>query len=320
MNKESLIHQVFDVLEHAGFITSKRCNIRPRSFDLAARRERILLLLKVLANIDGLNDETARELKQLAFYLLGHPLVVGEKARDHYLETGVVYNRHGIPSINISTLYNHFVENIPPLVYAGPGGLYVNLDGKKLQHARNLKKMSIGDLASKIGVSRRAISMYEEEEMDASVDNALKLEDILDTTLVNPIDILKQKNIYSETLYKETYEELKIQEHSIFMRLTSLGFKVFPTTQAPFNAVSQEKDDKETTILTGVSKYSNTMIKRARLMSSISVVTHTHSVFIIEGKSKSEQIDSTVLIEKTELKKMEDSEDFIDLIQSYSNK
>ena len=77
MTKEVLIHQIIDVLARAGFALSDRCNIRPRSFDVAARKGETLLLCKVLFNIDGLNEETAREMKYLAEYLGGSAIVCG---------------------------------------------------------------------------------------------------------------------------------------------------------------------------------------------------------------------------------------------------
>jgi len=73
MNKEALTLQVIEILSKAGFTLSDRCNIRPRSFDLAARRCNILLLLRVLSNIDGLSAETAREMRQLSGFLDGSP-------------------------------------------------------------------------------------------------------------------------------------------------------------------------------------------------------------------------------------------------------
>jgi len=104
MNKDVLTARVADMLVQAGFITSERCYVRPRSFDLAARRGTLLLLLKILSNIDGLNEKTAIEVRRLSKYLLGSPLLVGEKTRDHRLERGVVYFRYGVPTVNINTL------------------------------------------------------------------------------------------------------------------------------------------------------------------------------------------------------------------------
>jgi putative transcriptional regulator len=63
-------------------------------------------------------------------------------------------------------------------------------------------------------------------------------------------------------------------------------------------------------ILTGISKSSEQMVKRARIMSSVSQVTNSKSVFVVNGNIKRVQIDSTVLIEKEELKKIRDPEEF----------
>ena len=51
--------------------------------------------------------------------------------------------------------------------------------------------MSLGTLATMVGVSRRTISKYEEEGMDASIDVVLQLEDIFGVELARPINILK---------------------------------------------------------------------------------------------------------------------------------
>jgi putative transcriptional regulator len=99
MDKELLAERVVEVLIQAGFDISARCYLRPRSFDLAARKDELLLLFKVLTNIDGLNGRTAMEIGRLANHLLGCPLLVGEKSRDQYLERGAVYFRYGIPTV-----------------------------------------------------------------------------------------------------------------------------------------------------------------------------------------------------------------------------
>src|SRR5574341_2245015 len=121
MNKELLINRVIAILSKAGFVISDRCDIRPRSFDMAQRRDNLLLLIKVLYNIDGLNEETAQEMHILSKHLNGNPIVVGEKTRDHSLEAGVVYLRYGIPAVETSTLNDYFIESTPPLIYAEHG-------------------------------------------------------------------------------------------------------------------------------------------------------------------------------------------------------
>ena len=318
MAKEVLIHQIIDVLTRAGFVISDRCNIRPRSFDIAARKGEILLLCKVLFNIDGLNEETAREMKYLAEYLGGSAIVVGAKTRDQMLEDSVVYMRYDIIALNVQTLHDYFIENVPPLVAAAPGGLYVSIEGDILKKARMSQSMSLGTLAAMVGVSRRTISKYEEEGMDASIDVVLQLEEILGVELAKPIDILKScRSRKPRKKVEPRIEEKKkpsalLPEDLVLNTLSMLGYDVLPTSQAPFKAISR---DKSSVILTGVSEFNTTVIKRAHLMSSISCVTETQSVFIINGRTTVKSVENTVMVEKNELDRMSDSQEFLNLIE-----
>jgi len=319
MTKDILIHQIIEVLERAGFMVSDQCNIRPRSFDLAARQGNTLLFCKVLYNIDGLNEETAREMKSLAKYLNGYPILIGAKTRDQLLEDSVVYMRYDIPALSIQTLYDYFVENVPPLVSAAPGGLYVSIDGDVLKEARMNISMSLGALASELGVSRRTISKYEEGKMDASIDIVLHLEEILDMALAKSIDILRsfEKELDPATVNEDTSERKTPPNDNILNLIYTLGYDVLSTKQAPFKAVSK---DTSSTFLTGVSEYSNAMVKRAHLMSSISNVIETQSVFIIEGKSRYKSVEDTVLIERDELNNIADADDLDTLIHERSKR
>lgn len=311
MNKELLINRTIAILGKAGFLISDRCDIRPRSFDIAARRDDLLLLIKIISNIDGLNEETTREIQFLSNQLHGYPIVIGEKTRDHSLETGVVYFRYGVTAINIETLQDYFIEDTPPLIYAEHGGLYVNIEGNILKEERIKRNISLGALASLLGVSRRTISKYEEGEMAASVEVAVKLEEIMDRGFTVAVNLF-------EKLDNSRKVEKQLKEYSnVFSILQNMGFDVVPISQAPFDAVSQSSNRKNenATILTGVAEYTRTMVKKAHLMSSISEVTHTQSLLIVKGVNKPKNIERTVLIDDKELKKYDDKEDFIDLLQ-----
>ncbi|MGB8217068.1 MAG: transcriptional regulator [Candidatus Methanoperedens sp.] len=318
MNKELLINEAVSILGKAGFIISERCDTRPRSFDIAARRNNLLLLIKIISNIDGLNEETTKEMQFLSRHLHGYPIVIGEKTRDHSLEGGVVYFRYGIPAINISTMQDYFVEEMPPLIYAEHGGLYVNLDGFILKQERIKKNISLGALASLLGVSRRTISKYEDGEMAASVDVAIKLEEVLDRGFTVSVDIFEKLHS-SENQKQETAVK---QYSNVFSILENMGFDVMPISQAPFDAVSQtsNRKDENSTILTGVGDYTRTIVKKAHLMSSISEVAGTQSLLIVHGVSKTKNIEKTVLIDDKELKKFDDKDDFIDLLQERRQK
>lgn len=302
MDKEILTSQAVDVLNRAGFMISARCLIRPRSFDLAARKGEFLLLIKILSNIDGLNEHTALEIRRLAKYLMGSPLLIGEKTRDQPLERGAVYNRYGVPTVNVETMDDLLLNSIPPLVYAAHGGLYVRIDGDMLRRVRLEQSISLGALASELGVSRRTVSKYETESMDTSIEVAMRLEEIFNTGLIQAVDIFK---------WEGAEEETDIIDDNVLRHLAAIGFKVYPTSQAPFNAITQ---DKNMVVLTGVSKFTASMVKKARLMSSLSAVALTKSAVIVDGERKVERIDETVIIERRELDQIDKTHEFADLV------
>ena len=308
MDKELLAERVEEVLVQAGFSTSDRCYLRPRSFDLAARKGDMFLLLKILSNIDGLNEQTALEVRRLSKHLFASPLLVGEKTRDQYLEQGAVYYRYGIPTLSLSTLADCLLEEELPLVYAAHGGLYVRIDGIKMRKIRLERGISLGALASDLGVSRRTISKYETESMDTSVDVALKLEEIFMQELIQPVDPFNSAGV------EEAAGEVT---DTILRLLLEIGFEVVPTAQAPFNAITRDND---LVVLTGVSKFSQSMLKKARLMSSLSAVARTKSAVIVDGETKLECIEETAIIERRELETIDRTREFESLVKEKQSK
>jgi putative transcriptional regulator len=308
MDKELLAESVSGLLKQAGFTISARCYLRPRSFDLAARKEDLFILIKILSNIDGLNERTAVEVRRLAKHLLGRTILVGEKSRDQYLERGAVYFRYGIPTVSVPTLADCLLDGVLPLVYAAHGGLYVRIDGSLIRQLRLDRGISLGALGSKLGVSRRTISKYETENMDTSIDVAVKLEEIFEEELILPVDLFKSGNL------EDKPEQIT---DNILQLLSKIGFEVFPTAQAPFNAVTRDED---LVVLTGISKFSQNMLKKAQLMSSLSTVARTHSAVIVEGESRVDCIGDTAIIEKRELDSIGRTSEFEDLVLEKQNK
>ncbi|HYA33808.1 MAG TPA: transcriptional regulator [Candidatus Bathyarchaeia archaeon] len=311
MRQDLLADQTAEVLQLAGFVTSKRCDVRSRCFDITARRGTVLLFLKLLSNIDGLSEETAFELKRLAECFYGSPLLVGEKARNHELQEGAVYVRYGVPAVNIETLADFFVDELPPLIYAAPGGLYVKLDEAALYEARTRRNLSLGAIASQLGVSRRSIRKYE-EGMDAKVEIAVRLEAILDAPLAVPISLLTRRSFGKEMAKHDALPPMEQQTISL---LVDLGFEVLPMFQAPFDVLSQTKDE---TLLTGISKKATLMAKRAELMSSIARVVAAHSLYITDEEPKCFRILHTVIVQLQELENLDNSAELMRLVKERS--
>ena len=245
----------------------------------------------------------------MAKHLLGRTILVGEKSRDQYLERGAVYFRYGIPTVSVPTLADCLLDGVLPLVYAAHGGLYVRIDGSLIRQLRLDRGISLGALGSRLGVSRRTISKYETENMDTSIDVAVKLEEIFEEEVILPVDLFKSG--------KPGEDKPEQITDNILQLLSKMGFEVFPTAQAPFNAVTRDED---LVVLTGISKFSQNMLKKAQLMSSLSTVARTHSAVIVEGESRVDCIGDTAIIEKRELDTIGRTSEFEDLVLEKQNK
>jgi len=313
MSRSALVGNITAMLGDAGFVVSDRCSIRPKSFDLAARRGDDLLLVKILANVDGLDAETGMEMRRLGSYLSATPLVIGLRTRDEDLKPEVVYFRHGVPAINPDTAFDLFVENVPPLIYAAPGGLYVNIDGDLLADEREERGWSLGRLATELGVSRRTVSKYE-DGMNASIDVAIKLEDLFDQPFSNPVDVLDGAEEVRDADPTPQDPALDPDEDHVLAVLARVGFTVHPTTRAPFTAVSEDGDREIENLLTGHSAFTRSAEKRARIMSSLGEVTRTRAVYVTEEREKRDAVEGTALVSQEELAALRDADDLRDLI------
>jgi len=312
MSRSALVGNVTAMLEDAGFLVSDRCAIRPKSFDIAARRSEDVLLVKILGNIDAFDARTGAEMRRLGTYLNATPIVVGLRTRDEELKPGVVYFRNGVPVLSPDTALDLFVEAVPPLIYAAPGGLYVNIDSEVLADVREDEEWSLGRLAKELGVSRRTVSKYE-DGMDASVEVASQLEELFDAPLTSPVEVLDGAEELREDEPTPDDPEVDPEDEPIVAVLTRVGFDVHLTDRAPFKTVS-ENETREEEMLTGHSELTKTAEKRARIMSSVGKVTRTRSVYVVDRATK-ESVEGTAIVEEREMENIEEADELRDIIR-----
>lgn len=311
--RSDLIEHIRRLLSHAGFAVSDRYTVRPISFDMVARRDDTLLVLKVLGNADALGERVAHELRVLARFLKASPLLVAERSGTGPLEDGVVYQHRGVPVITLGTLREHLVENAAPMAYASPGGLYVNLRREMLRMIRVQRSLSLGLLAQVAGVSRRAIQMYE-EGMHATIDSALRLEEFLHESLVEPINPFRPfpERVAAAHEDEPSLEGMAEFESTVLTMLRDLGFRVVPTQQSPFAAVTQNPTE---TILTGVERKDPSDENRARILASVKSVAETDAMYVTSRDTDRVQVQGTPLVRRKELDKMRDPDELVTLLR-----
>ena len=140
--RREMLQHLRKTLEDCGFDLSVSMETTSLCFDIMARKEDTLVIIKTLPNVDVQSIASAEELKSLGFFLKGIPLVIGEKTTKSRIETGVLYLRHGLTIMNFETLTEFLKDGVPPVAFSGPGGFYVEVDGDKLRSLREINGIS----------------------------------------------------------------------------------------------------------------------------------------------------------------------------------
>jgi putative transcriptional regulator len=302
MTQEVLLQRVRSLLLDTGFQVSDRCSQRSRSFDLIARNPRFLMVVKAVPHIDGVSEDIARDLDLVSYYLGGAPLIVGERTRDTDLQRGAVYIRYGIYAISVPTLSDFLVEGIPPLVYVSPGGLYVNIDETLLHTLREEKQFSLGDLAHLLGVSRRTISKYE-NGMGTTMEIALRIEELFDTAITKPIDLLSHDTRFAG--------EGELPHGEMLTDLERMGMEIHLLRRAPFEALARYEEE---TILTGYGTTQH-VVKRAPIIGNLSRVANAHALCVLVDYRRQKMIENTLVIGEERLHSLEDGSELMELIR-----
>jgi len=306
MEREKLIRTVESILRSTGYKTA-RMEFKGSCFEIVASRLLLLLFIKVTTNIDSVTEEQAEDLKRLAAFFKASPLIVGIRTKNGELEEGVVYERFGIYALSPETLYDILVENELPAIFAERGGFYVRINGRLLRNLREKHGYSVNELAQILGVSRKSLLNYERGEQAVSLDVAIRLEELFDEPLAEPLDVLHSRVEANLDIIPETP-----LEREVFERLKYLGLGVVKVKKAPFNAVSRDDEFK---ILTGIDeRKTRSTIKRAEMVTEVSKIVNSDGVFILQ-KTKTEVVGEVPLIPKKSLEEVRDADELIELIE-----
>lgn len=314
MSRAKLIEITRATLARAGYDVSSALNLRSICFDVVARKDESLLIIKILSNVDAFSKDNAEEMRVLAEALSASPILIGERSSSGVLEPGIVYSRFDIPIISNETLVDHAIEEVPPLIFAAPGGMYVKLDSELLREIRETNKISLGSLAQIAGVSRRTIQMYE-TGMGAMIDAALRIEEFLDIPMIIPLNPFEYTPKSTAEKYEISGDERT--DSVVLNRLIDIGFSITPVMKSPFDALSRVK---EVIILTGTGEDEERLLQRAAIASEVSSLAEKPSVVIVKHAKDRDSIKTTAVITVDELKRIDESDDLTELVLARSTR
>jgi len=282
--------EVQTFLEKSDYVTCeyKGC------FDIAAKKD-VLLLLKILLNIDGFQKEQAKNLKIISNNLDAHPFLIGAQTNREKLRRGIVYERFETPTISLETFEDLIVNSIFPRIYRDRGGLYVEIDSTLLREIRKKKNLTQLELAEAVGINKKVIYEHEKKQLRMLLEIAESLEKILDHKFIKSIDVFKK---YDDHGYPKDYIERDVRKD-----LEKLGFRTDFVKQAPLDVFVKEKS----LVLSDIEINKRKMKKHAASLKDFINVVKKPAIIISDG-SKDEEILGIPVIERKKLEDMDKRE------------
>jgi len=317
-SRERWIEHLQQMLERAGFYVADTHGVRPSSFDLAARRDSTLLLIKVLKNIDALDAEEASRILELGRLFPALALVIGQTSGASELDAGVVYTRYGVPIISEETLQEYLDKALPPFLYASPGGTFARVDGDRLRLLRQARGLSLGTLAGVAGVSRRAIQLYE-EGAGAELGVIERIESFFGEPIVRPIELFARPPRRPAEATSEPTAEGEAAtprkrartgdplRDGVLDQLDGLGLEVVVTVRAPFDAFTRTPE----ILLASVGSL-RAALHRAEILHGLARVAEGHAMFVVREPVHRPSIFGLPILNVNELKRHRDRDDLLE--------
>jgi len=303
---EMEIGRLKEELERKGWEATLICGIRGTLFDIIARKDETLILIKFLSNVDSLKREIAHELKALAVQLGGTPVIIGEKNSFGELLDGVIYYRYNIPIVTLQT-FLEYLEGRLPCAYSGPGGVYVRIDGKALREKRTEMGLSLGYVAWHCKVSRKAILGYE-RDMDTEVEVASRLVELFGEGILKEIDFVSE--------WKPDVERYVVKEQDeLVSRLINIGMEVTYLRRQPVRLLMEFREEEEMNFIGNIGRLGRTLKRIGEILEKVSEIVERDPLLIVENGGEKKEVCGVAVISRKELTKIEDVDGFLRLLK-----
>ena len=199
-------------------------------FDLLARKQDNILLIKVLEDANAVSKEHVDEMNQVSSYIGAVPIIMAEKAGNK-LEDNILYTRFSLYTLNLTTFINS-IKNKFPFVKRTQAGYTVSIAGNKLRKKREEMGFSLNLLSKRVGVTSRMIDKYEKGDSEITIAKPMKIYDIFGHKVFNEINIFSG-NTKIESKYNSDFSKKYIE----------LGFEATDTNRSPFDIIARKDDE-----------------------------------------------------------------------------
>lgn len=295
-NKFFLVNKIVNFLLKKEFkvLVTEGC------FDIAAKREN-LLLLKVLINVDGIEENQALSLRTISYFLSAYPFIISLKTSREFLDNKIVYSRFNLPVVTPQLFEAILTEEIPA-VQSSKGKHTIAINTELLKAKRKELGFTLENLASFINISKKALYEIENKRVNPTIETVKKLESLLKVNLRLPYEMkwaeethLNPKNEFQEKVSKEFFR-IGINNSSVY--------------SAPFEIIGKEKFS----LITGLSKNTTKIKREVKTIKQLSSLFSSVALFVAK-KCMEKNIEGVPIILESELSGIENSREFSKLIQ-----
>ncbi len=242
-----------------------------------------MLFMKFRPDVSAESSSDSEELRTVSESFSATPLLLGETTRERPLEDDTLYVRHGISTVNLKTFQNIVLHDSAPLVRAGPGGYYVEIDGDALKRRRQELGLSVGEIADMISISRRTIYGYEHGMTRASVMVAYNLGCALGIPIARPVKILKEPGSGRRHCVLTMARRILAINRFLLRTLRAIGHvRVTTIKKAPFDFVINTVEEDKTFIGAVADANERDVEKRVDEILSISRVVLAHPLLVTD--------------------------------------
>ena len=329
----TILEKIDDLLKKANFETfmlDNFCNKKNKfCFDLLVKKNDLIFSVKVFSNIDNISTEIVNDIKSLSTLLKSKPLLIGIKNRYNELEDNTIYIREGLPFITLATLENIIDKGLYPYILARRGGGIMFLNGNIMKFIREKQEISRKELSELLGVTKRTVCAYENESMRPSEKIAKKLSNILENK-----DLFRKINLFEwnfkfEIDWKEPQQyvarnpfETHLQAVLDDIGVCSYWYKnsPIPFKLSLYSKVSEDNKERNVyPLFSGVSEEDKKINERSlSCLNMFNELFHVNSLFIVNNDVKipdSLRKIKVPIVKIRNLEKIDDEEEFIDLVQ-----
>jgi putative transcriptional regulator len=295
-DKNFLTSKVINSLEKQGYevLVTDGC------FDIVAKRED-LLLIKVLTNVDSLQDNQAANLKAIAYFLSAYPIIISLKNNRETLEDGMIYSRFEVPVMTPMFFESLLIEENVPAVQSSKGRHTIEIDAEVLRARRKELNFTLESLADIVGISKKALYEIENRRVNPTEETVGKLERMLSIDLKTPYAMkhapatyLRPKNEFQEKVSRE-FKRIGIDNSSVH--------------SAPFEIVGKENFSVITTLSHNPSKVG----KDIKVVKKLSSAFSSEAVMVAK-KSTKESVDGVPVVLESDLSEIDSTKELKKII------